>query len=334
MKGMKRSNFVIGLGLSIVLHATLLYMLTGGPTPPAPQPPSPPAVTPIQIASIDPQDKLPIEPVVAEAPPTITTPQTTDAALETPVPAPAPRQKPVSAPLPLERVVEPPREAPQRLASLPEPAEAPPTRPRPEPATAASTLARRDEPTALAEPALPEPAPRRHELPSTPAPVVDRARPAGHELEGTGDFTPPLRVHWRDARELVTVARTLGMRLAAVDGRGDIIGEVALTQPPSLKAWHGLPYGYSNRVRMLSPSIFSSRIGDAAGVQVSEIWVFVPSDRDRAMVEAQKEAVRRAGARLEDVSSVDGQFVRAANGSYRLDITSIRWRNGGSDRNG
>ncbi len=125
------------------------------------------------------------------------------------------------------------------------------------------------------------------------------------------------------------------MRLAAVNRGGDIIGEIALADPPGLRKWNGLPYGYSNRVRMLSPSIFSPTIGDvAAGTEVHSIWVFVPSDRDRAMVAAQNEAVRRAGARLEDVASVDGQFVRAANGSYRLDITRIRWRNGGGDRNG
>ena len=305
---MKRSNFVIGLGLSVVLHAALLYMLLGGSTPSAPTPASP-AVMPIQIASIDPQDKLPIEQVETEPLPMITTPETTDPSRETPVPAP----------LPLERVVEPARGAPQRLASLPEVTEESAARPSPGPAAVAST------PTAPVE---------RVTAVSEPAPVVDHARPPGHQLEGTGDLTPPLRVHWRNARELVTVARTLGMRLAAVDGHGDIIGEVALTDPPSLKAWHGLPYGYSNRVRMLSPSIFSSRIGDADGVQVREIWVFVPTDRDRAMVDAQKEAVRRAGARLEDVTSVDGQFVRAANGSYRLNITNIRWRNGGSGRNG
>ncbi len=324
---MKRSNFVIGLGLSFVLHAALLYMLLGGSTPPAPTP-AQPAVTPIQIASIDPQDKLPIEQVETEPLPMITTPRTTDAALETPLPPQ--RLKPVPVPLPLERVVEPARGAPQRLASLPEPAETPAARPAPEPATAARMPA----PPAERIAALNETVPRRSDVPSTPAPVIDQARPPGHELEGTGDLTPPLRVHWRNARELVTVARTLGMRLAAADHRGDIIGEVALTDPPSLKKWHGLPYGYSNRVRMLSPSIFSSRIGDADGVQVREIWVFVPSDRDRAMLDAQKEAVRRAGARLEDVTSVDGQFVRAANGSYRLDITNIRWRNGGSGRNG
>jgi hypothetical protein len=317
---MKRSNFVIGLGLSVLLHAALLYMLLGGPTYPAPMP-APPIVTPIQIASIDPQDKLHIEPVATEPVPMITTPQTTDAPLETPPPAPA---KPARVPLPLERVVEPTRGAPQRLASLSEPVESQVARPAPEPAAAASPI---PAPTMERTAALDEAVSRRPAAPSAPAPVVDHARPVGHELEGTGDFTPPLRVHWRNARELVAVARTLGMRLAAVDDRGDIIGEVALTQPPSLKAWHGLPYGYSNRVRMLSPSIFSSRIGDADGVQVREIWVFVPADRDRAMVNAQKEAVRRAGARLEDVTSVDGQFVRAANGSYRLDITNIRWRN-------
>ena len=325
---MKRSNFIIGLGLSVVLHGALLYMLLGSSTHPAPTPASP-AATPIQIASIDPRDKLPITPVATEPVPMITTPQTTDAPLE--APQLPPRSKPVPAPLPLERVVEPTRGAPQRLASLTEPAERPVARPAPEPAAAATRI---PAPPVERTAALDKPDPQRPDAPLTPAPVVDHARPVGHVLEGTGDFTPPLRVHWRNARELVAVARTLGMRLAAVDDRGDIIGEVALTDPPSLKAWHGLPYGYSNRVRMLSPSIFSSRIGDADGVQVREIWVFVPADRDRAMVNAQNEAVRRAGARLEDVTSVDGKFVRAANGSYRLDITNIRWRNQRSGRNG
>ena len=139
---------------------------------------------------------------------------------------------------------------------------------------------------------------------------------------------PPLRVHWTDAGELVSVARALGMRLAAVDGRGRIVGEIALSDTPHLKAWAGLPYGYSNRVRMLSPSIFESQVDLGGGPGIREIWVFVPSDRDRAMVDAQKRAVQRTGATLEDVWAVDGRFVRAANGSYRLDITNIRWRKG------
>ena len=283
---MKRSNFIIGLGVSAVLHGALLYLLlAGSPAAPPPTASSPPA-TPIQIASA--QEKLPLEPV--------------------PVAAPEAVQPPIEPPraeaLPLEQVVQPPPSSPKRLASLAEDADAAPPRPQPEPA---------------------------QQIAQETEAVVDSTR----TLQGTGDFTPPLRVHWRDAGELIKVARTLGMRLAAVNRGGDIIGEIALADPPGLRKWNGLPYGYSNRVRMLSPSIFKPTIGDAvAGTEVHSIWVFVPSDRDRAMVAAQKEAVRRAGARLEDVASVDGQFVRAANGSYRLDITRIRWRNGGGDRNG
>ena len=314
MKSMRGSNFVVGLGLSAVLHGVALYVLLGHSSPPAAaQQASGPPVTPVQIAAIDPQEKLPLEPVELQPPPV-------------PVPAPAPEPElPSPAPLPLERVVEP-----QRLASLPDAAQTAPARPRPEIARAAATPA----------PALgpaPPPAPPAPPVDEPSGPVVDSARTQGNPVEGTGDFTPPLRVHWRDAGELIRVARTLGMRLAAVNRAGDIVGEVVLTDPPALKKWHGLPYGYSNRVRMLSPSIFSARIGGADGEEVGEIWVFVPSDRDRAMVEAQKDAVRRAGARVEDVVSVDGKFVRAANGSYRLDIINIRWRDNnrrGSGRNG
>ena len=83
---MKRSNFVWGLGLSIVLHASLLYLLLGGVHATPSPPPTPPVVTPIQIASIDPHDKLSIEPVEVEPTPMVTKAQTTDRPLETPVP--------------------------------------------------------------------------------------------------------------------------------------------------------------------------------------------------------------------------------------------------------
>ena len=312
MKNMRRSNFVVGLGLSAVLHGVGLYVLLGHSSAPAAPPPSAPTATPVQIAAIDPREKLPLQPVPTPVPP----------------PEPEPEPEPERASLPLERVVEPPPAGQQRLASLSEttPTATATARPRPESARAAVT----PKPAPSAE-VPPEPG-----VDGAPEPVVDYVRTQGNPLDGTDDFTPPLRVHWRDAGELIRVARTLGMRLAAVNLGGDIVGEVVLTDPPSLKKWHGLPYGYSNRVRMLSPSIFSARIGGAAGEQVGEIWVFVPSDRDREMVEAQRKAVQRAGARFEDVASVDGQFVRAANGSYRLDITNIRWRNNnrGNRRNG
>ena len=57
---MKRSNFVIGLSLSGVAHAALLYFVLNGSPPPSPAPPNPPPVMPVQIASIDPDEKLPL----------------------------------------------------------------------------------------------------------------------------------------------------------------------------------------------------------------------------------------------------------------------------------
>ncbi len=297
---MKRSNFVLGLGVSLLGHAALLLWLFAG-TAAAPPAPSRPQPTPIQIASVDPAEKLPLDPL-APAPETSSPP------------APAhPAPEPLVAPPPtLERVAEPP---PARRAE-------PPPRPRPRDPPA-HALARRDPPEPAPTPdavaaAAPDPFEGLYES------VPDDDKPPPMSGRGEGEAVPPLRVHWTDARELVSVARALGMRLAAVDDRGEIIGEIALSDTPGLKPWSGLPYGYSNRVRMLSPSIFSTRLE----ADIREIWVFVPSDRDRAMVEAQRRAVERAGARLQDVAAVDGRFVRAANGSYRLDITNIRWRNG------
>ena len=310
---MKRSNFALGLGVSIVGHAALLLWLRGGTAATAPVPaPAPAPPMPIQIASVDPRQLLPLEPLPAppEAPP----PSPPSPPPPSPPVAPTPQTQAVagSLPLPLERVVEPP---PAARAEPPPP---------PEPRKSAPALARRD-----TAPPVPSPGPVAAKPPDPVEPVsepVPDEEPAPVSGRGQGEFVPPLRVHWKDARELISVARTLGMRLAAVDSRGEIIGEIALSDSPGLKTWGGLPYGYSNRVRMLSPSIFSSPLEGAA--EIREIWVFVPSDRDRAMVEAQKRAVQRAGARMEDVAAVDGRFVRAANGSYRLDITNIRWRNG------
>ncbi len=150
---MKRSNFIIGLGLSAVLHGALLYMLLGGSRPTPPPAAKSPAVTPIQIASAP--EKLPVEPVRVTAP---------EAAPPPVVPSPAEA-------LPLEQVVQPPPSSPKRLASIPEDADTTPPRPQPEPAQKIEQQTQETEA------------------------VVDSTR----TLVGTGDFTPPLRVHWRDA---------------------------------------------------------------------------------------------------------------------------------------
>lgn len=263
---MRRSNFVIGLGVSIVLHAAFLVAVLAVARPAPAPPPARNPVTPIQIVAVDPKEKLPLDPL-PESP----------------------------EPLPLEPAVEP------------DPAPAPPAPPAP------------PQPTELSE------VTDIGESPPQVEPVPDRP-PGRMPGDGDAEYLPPLRVHWADARELITVARILGLRLAAVSREAEIIAEIDLSDSPGLRAWRGLPYGYSNRVRMLSPSIFASRLRDDGVEEIHEIWVFVPLDRDRAMIEAQRAAVRRAGARPEDVLYVDGRFVRAANGSYRLDITNVRLR--------
>ena len=291
---MRRSNFVIGLGVSIVLHAAFLVAVLAVARPAPAPPPARNPVTPIQIVAVDPKEKLPLDPL-PESP----------------------------EPLPLEPAVEP------------DPAPAPPAPPAPPQPTELSEVTDIGESPPQVEPMPARPPPRPPDRDPSPAPALAAApqpepppdRPPGR-MPGDGDaeYVPPLRVHWADARELITVARILGLRLAAVSREAEIIAEIDLSDSPGLRAWRGLPYGYSNRVRMLSPSIFASRLRDDGVEEIHEIWVFVPLDRDRAMIEAQRAAVRRAGARPEDVLYVDGRFVRAANGSYRLDITNVRLR--------
>jgi hypothetical protein len=305
---LKRSNFVIGLGVSIVLHGVLVAIVLTAGSPPPPPTPQPTRATPIQIASIDPHEKLPLEPL--------------------PPPEPAPEIVPdPPPPLPVESPVPPdPQPVPPPVVEQPDPA--------PDPAP--TQLVRKSAPTEAPEPEpTPEPQPRAVELAAPPiSPPPPDSPPGRMPGDGDGDYVPPLRVHWTDASELISVARTLGLRLAAVNREGVIIGEIDLSNTPGLRVWRGLPYGYSNRVRMLSPSIFASRLGDDGVEEIHEIWVFVPVDRDRAMIEAQRTAVRRVGARPRDVLYVDARFVLTAAGSFRLDITNVRVRDQRRQGNG
>ena len=303
---MRRSNFVLGIGASVVLHAMLLLLVQGQGRG-GPRPASPPPALPIQIVSVDPDEKVPLDPLP-----------------EDPLPAdPLPLEPPPSEPLPLVPLLEPPvKPGPELPAHAPAPAPVP-TLPILEP-VAARPVER------APEPQPPAPISKRTETVFEPPPVGS----AGHAADdGASEVVAPLRVHWRDAAELRSVARALGMRLAAVDRHRNIIAEIDLNDPPSLKRWQGVPYGYSNRVRMLSPSIFSGPLsGDLADrsvVEIHEVWIFVPSDRDRAMIDSQNAAVRRLGLRPQDVLYVDGRFVRSANGLFRLDITNIAPRRRG-----
>ena len=347
MNGLKRSNFVCGLGASGALHVGLLVLLLVRMPGGTPAPPTPPKPLPIQIAEITPAEQADPPAELAEAIEQIDTPMPP---LEQ-VAAPPPRKMPEPIELPPAEPARTPSTGrqpgwPRRRRYRPRPARRRHrrargrSRPRPHRRSrrrrrnssrritpqsmpranaAAAGGARRSSKTATAQPA---------------AQVADEEQP-GHpgSSTGDGDYVPPLRVHWRDAGELIAVARSLGLRLAAVNRSGAIIGEVALISRPDLKEWSGLPQAYSNRVRMLSPSIFNGvlKAGLTAG-EIHEIWVFVPAHQDRVMISTQRSAVTRRGGQIEDVLSVDARFVKAANGSYRLDVTNIRWRDGRGPR--
>jgi hypothetical protein len=361
----RRSNYIAGFGLSAILHVLLVVLLVRGARsgPNAVPAPAPPVTTPVQIASVDPSELVPLAPMSSAPTPDdgVTAeggeedePTVEPMAVEPAAAEPAPRRvaaepserfaDSVSAPpvAPAERVAMTPPAAHPIVDSLPprkpapiEPAPAEPTEhvlaeAAPDPAPFVSTP-RPDVPTSLVgHTAIRAPS---TEMPASAAESSNAtaSAPAARSASQEGDAVPPLRVYWGSASELLTVARALGMRLAAVNDDGDIIGEVDLSDRPALRAWPGLPFGYSNRVRMLSPSIFAAGIdrhGPAPSAEIAEIWIFVPADRDRSMVREQRDAVRRAGVRPEDVVAVDGQFIRAIDGSYELRVTNVHARTG------
>lgn len=317
----RRASILVGIVLSAVIHGLLLFTLfsvagSAATRAPAPRP------APIQIASVDPQ-RLPIDlpppPDQVVAPPAEALAPAAEpakpAAVEPVKPADAEPVRPAAAE---PKAVPPAASAPREVPSEPRPAlpvterVAAPARPARETRTDTSPA--------------PQPAPPRAP-PRAPA-------PADHPPGGDDDGVPPLRVHWNDASELIAVARALNMRLAAVNRRGDIVGEIDVTESPGLTSWRGLPAGYSNRVRMLSPSLFDSPLGPPGGPEIQEIWVFVPAARDRAMIEAQKVAARQAAVLPADVLYMDGRFVPSAGGSFELTITGVKRRGRGAAADG
>jgi hypothetical protein len=331
---MKRSNYIIGIGASAVLHGLILWTASGRSAAPAATPPPPATPTPVQIASLDP------EPASTPAPP----PPTPDSSLQPVAPVRAPA---TVEPEPRPEAPEPPPAAPAPLRD-PAPTRTEPTPPErvaalpPTPVPVSRSTAAPPRVESVPPPATePPPRVRRNLVPAPPrwkdvpvpaaaaAPNPQASRDLPGVTGGTDDIAaglPPLRVHWTDAGELRAVARTLGMRLAAVDGQRTIVAEIDLSNESNLKSWQGLPSGYSNRVRMLSPSILPSRLGRAQGIAVREIWLFIPQDHDRRMILSQRDALRRSGAQPRDVLAMDGRFVRTIDGTYRLEITGIRRR--------
>ncbi len=204
----------------------------------------------------------------------------------------------------------------------PEPEEAPEPTPQPAPQRESQPQVR---PKPPAPPADPEPAPPSKplqevvEAPRTPP--ADQAGDTGLQSDADGDL-PRLRIVWRSSGELQAVAAQLGLRIVAVNTRGEILGEVAGT-PARLDDFDGDLGHYSNRVRTLPSSFFGRDVAEAASQPIDRFWVLVPAAIDRRWIALQKRALAAKGLDADGVREVEGAF-GFSSGRYRLTVTRIR----------
>jgi hypothetical protein len=144
----------------------------------------------------------------------------------------------------------------------------------------------------------------------------------GSSAEPDDDALPTLRIEWSSARQLKNVARTLGMRIIAVDDRSDIVGEVSLLGTPALVPFNGRLSNFSNRVRTLARNYFGPADRWEGGERVASLWILVPAGIDRSFADTQRDAIRDAGRSVGDVRTTEGRFEAWAD-TYRLVITRV-----------
>ena len=134
---------------------------------------------------------------------------------------------------------------------------------------------------------------------------------------------PPLRIAWDSPAELHEVARSLGMRVVAVNADGEVVREVAL-QPDSVQAieFDGKLGAYSNRVRTLPTDFFGPALARQLGPQVRSLWILVPVAVDRTWLGIQKQAIAHSGLAASRIRELEGEF-RRSHGRYQLTVTRI-----------
>ncbi len=148
-----------------------------------------------------------------------------------------------------------------------------------------------------------------------PVSAVDPASGVG-EMASDGT-APPLRVTWDSPAQLTTVARSLGMKVVAVNASHEIVGEVSLAGRAVLREFSGELSGFSNRVRTLHLDFFGR--GLTSGTSAKSLWVLVPSHHDARFIELQRGAIRQEGISPDAVRIVDARIDRRGN----LTITRI-----------
>lgn len=144
------------------------------------------------------------------------------------------------------------------------------------------------------------------------------------ETDGENDGAlPAMRILWSGPQELCSVARSLGMRVVAMDGEHQVVGEVLLDGTSRLVRFDGDLAGYSNRVRSLPTDFFEPLLRAGNDPSVASFWVLVPAEVDARFVRVQLDAIRERGLSAADVVSVEARFVEEPAGDYTLVVTAV-----------
>jgi hypothetical protein len=178
------------------------------------------------------------------------------------------------------------------------------------------------------EPPPPEPIAEQVEMAEVVTPPEPEAEetPGNTDAEATADdekLLPATRIIWESPQQLARVARTLRMRVVAVDEQGDVAGEVALWGEPGIKEFGGRLDVYSNRVRSIPLSFFGDSLPLAPEMDVVGFLVLVPEEVDRQMAETVRGAVRAKGLSAADVEWVEAAFDEGALGGARFVVIEV-----------
>jgi len=154
--------------------------------------------------------------------------------------------------------------------------------------------------------------------PPAPMEQTREARRAEEDRETLGDSParepdddalPPVRIVWDGPDEVRSVARELGMRIVAVDRRGDVLGEVSRTGSANVVPFDSGTSRFSNRVRMIDDrGFFGESIPRELEGRLSAFWLLVPAELDRALSDEIRRTIRESGYTTSQVRFVEASF--------------------------
>jgi len=135
------------------------------------------------------------------------------------------------------------------------------------------------------------------------------------------DSVPELKLTWDDSRQLLDVARNLGMRILAANSN-DIVGELNITGVPYIEAFDGKVSNFSNRVRTVPASFFGSSLIENWDKNFNCFIVLVPSTVDQQWLSEQRSVLNSKGLRGSQISYMEAKIVWNGH-AYELVITKM-----------